>query len=639
MSAIVGIYYLNGQPVDRTDLKRMVDKLAHRGPDLESIWHKGSIGLGHRMLWTTPESLNEKLPIVHTTGKLVITADARIDNRDELITMLNLKDKPAGDITDSELILDAYEKWGEQCPEKLIGDFVFAIWDAQKQKLFCARDPMGVKLFHYYHTDRIFVFASEIKAIFCLQEVSKEPNELMIAFHLARIFEDRSITFYRNIYRLPAAYTITIKNGKTQLKHYYSFDPTYEIKLSSDEEYTEAFRQVFTEAVRCRIRSAFPIGSTLSGGLDSSSIACTAKQLLKKEKEQCLHTFSAIFPSLQEEDLKKIDEREYINSVISTGDIDPHFIHADRLGPLTEIRRLLWHMDEALIGPNMYMHWALYNSAKQQNIRVFLDGIDGDTTVSYGLDYITDLLRTLKWKKLITEAKAFANIVNSSSPWKFIWRFGCKPLIPENIVTLWKMLRGRKKTDWITNTAINNTFVKQIKLKEHIKYLSNNGSVSLRTAREKHWHSLNCALHQYALEMLDKTAAAFSLEARYPYFDRRLIEFCLALPPEQKFQHGWTRAILRRSMSGILPEKVQWRKGKANLNPNFQRKLLDFGKPILEEVILKKPEIIERYVDIPTLQATYCRYTSQPVQNEQDALTIYGAVTLALWLNESGMAQ
>ena len=138
MSAIFGIYYLSGKPVAHADLERMMGTLAHRGTDGTGIWNKGPVGLGHRMFWTTPESLEEHLPLKNKTGHLVITADARIDNRDELIAKLRLTDRPASQISDSELILAAYEAWGEECAEKLIGDFVFVIWDARKNSIFCA---------------------------------------------------------------------------------------------------------------------------------------------------------------------------------------------------------------------------------------------------------------------------------------------------------------------------------------------------------------------------------------------------------------------------------------------------------------------------------------------------------------------
>ena len=152
-----------------------------------------------------------------------------------------------------------------------------------------------------------------------------------------------------------------------------------------------------------------------------------------------------------------------------------------------------------------------------------------------------------------------------------------------------------------------------------------------------HWHGLTSALIPYTLELADKAAAAFSLEARYPFFDRRLAEFCLALPPEQKLHQGWSRAIMRRAMAGILPPEVQYRFRKANLSPNFKRGLLNCERKILDEVILHEPHIIQEYVDVPALRAAYHRYSSQPMQAEEDSLTIYGAVILALWLQRSSV--
>jgi asparagine synthase (glutamine-hydrolysing) len=135
----------------------------------------------------------------------------------------------------------------------------------------------------------------------------------------------------------------------------------------------------------------------------------------------------------------------------------------------------------------------------------------------------------------------------------------------------------------------------------------------------------------------DKAAAAFSLEPRYPFFDRRLIEYCVALPPEQKLHQGWTRMVMRRAMAGVLPEKVRWRVGKANLSPNFNRRLLDGDRDLLDGVIMFDPQVIEDYVDIDALRAAYRRYTSTPTSAD-DALTVYGAVTLALWLRQAGVA-
>ena len=281
MSAIAGIFYLDNRPVDCADLGRMLDTLAHRGPDGADVWFEESVGLGHRMLWITPESLLEKLPLVNQTDDFVITADARIDNRDELIAALGLSDRPTEKITDSQLILAAYEQWGKKCPEYLLGDFAFAIWDGYQQQLFCARDHFGVKPFYYYYrSNQSFIFASEMKALLCLPEVPRQVNEVRIADFLALMMEDKAITTYQDLLRLPPAHSILVSQEGIRLWSYWSLDPGRELRLESDEAYAEAFRDIFTEAVRCRLRTAFPIGSQLSGGLDSSSVTCMAWKLL-----------------------------------------------------------------------------------------------------------------------------------------------------------------------------------------------------------------------------------------------------------------------------------------------------------------------------------------------------------------------
>lgn len=615
MSAIAGIYYLDNRPVDRSHLESMVDILVHRGTDASNIWHQGSIGLAHRMLWTTPESLHEQLPFKN--HNLVITADARIDNRDELIAALDLNDYPTQKITDSQLILASYQKWGDHCLEKLLGDFAFAIWDERSHQLFCAKDPMGVKPFYYYRSKSIFVFASEIKALLCLPEVPRQLNEVKVADHLALLFEDQTITFYKDILRLQPAHTITIDANQTKLARYWSLDPNREIHLRSDAEYTEAFREIFIQAVRCRLRSAFPISSTLSGGLDSSSIACTARKLLTEAGNQNLHTFSAIFPNLPKEDLQWLDERRYINAVKALGGLQSHDVPVDCFSPLV---KLLWQDDEAIAAPNLYMHQALYHAAHQQGVRVFLDGLDGDSTVSHGWAYLTQLTYTGKWRTLFNQLKSIAKQYKVPRR-RLLWKYSLRPF--------WQILPGSSQPPNIK--LLNSTFAQRIGIAERMQFLQRMPTFN---ARLEHWRGLTSGLHSYALEVADKATAAFSLEARYPFYDRRLIQFCLALPPEQKLNQGWTRLVLRQAMTDILPPEVQWRVHKANLAPNFKRKLQEYEKETLKEVI-NNPQIITPYVDVQAIQAAYNRYSSQPQQSNQDAIALFSAVTLALWLQKA----
>jgi asparagine synthase (glutamine-hydrolysing) len=590
------------------------------------------------MLWTTPESLQEHLPLQQSAGPLVLTADARIDNRAELISALDLTAYSRETLSDSALILHAYARWGENCPEKLLGDFAFVVWDEHRQRLFCARDHFGIKPFYYYHRPgQLFVCASEIKALLSLAAVPRRLNELRVAEYLVPIFEDKTITLYRDIHRLPAAHSLSTSREGIQLRRYWSLDPSRELRFGSDEEYSEGFHDIFTKAVRCRLRHAFPVGSMLSGGLDSSAIVGAARQALAEEGHPPLYTFSAIFPSLAEVD-HRIDERSYMDVVLAMGGCEPHYVHADQVSPLAEI---LWRGDEAIPAPNLYMDCLLFNAAKQKGARILLSGWDGDSTVSHGYEYLEELARTGQWKTLLAEAGALSQRLANpyATPQRIVWEFGLRPLIPEWLARSWRMLRGRKDPPLTPiHAPVNAAFAKRIGLEDRIHALLDERSTPVQNAREEHYRCLNSGLLVYGLELLDKAAAASAVELRFPFCDRRLLEYCLALPPRQKLHEGYDRAVMRRAMAEALPQKVKERIHKGSLSVNFKRRLLENERETIERVIVDNAPIIEEYVDMPSLRAAYDRYAAAPLQREGDALTVFLAVTLALWLQQASLA-
>jgi len=313
------------------------------------------------------------------------------------------------------------------------------------------------------------------------------------------------------------------------------------------------------------------------------------------------------------------------------GGVEPHYVHVDLLSPLGDLDRVFWHEDEAVFAPNLYVHWALYGAAHEEGVRVLLDGIDGDTTVSHGLEYLADLTRKGKWKTLVTEATALSKKSNAAfPPWSIIWQYGLKPFLPKPGMHIRRLLGRRPQPMRAANTVINPVFAQRMGLAERAQAFLNNGSHPARNARSAHLQGLTSGLLPAALEMADRAAAAFGLEPRYPFFDRRLMEFCLALPPDQKLHHGWTRVIMRRAMANIVPDAVRWRIGKANLSPNFRRRLLDFDRKLLDEVIVNDPQVIAEYVNVTALRDAYRRFISRPTSD--DAVLVYGAVVLARWL-------
>lgn len=621
MSSISGIFYRNGGSVTFEEIKGVNDSLNYRGPDGSKIWFEGPVAFGHQMLHTTPESLNEILPFEDETSGLVITSDARIDNRAELAPILNLENTI--DIPDSLFILRAYQKWGEKCPEKLLGDFAFAIWDKENEKMFCARDHMGVKPFYYYLSDDFFIFATEIKAIFKIPNISKILNELKVAFYLTRI-DDRKSTFYKNICRLPAAHSLTINLNEVKKERYWQINQESKIKFDNEEDYIREFQRIFDEAVNCRLRSAFPLGFELSGGLDSSSVVCTAKKILKNNEhspDTNIDTFSIVFNDFQDS-----KELYYINEVVSSGGINPHFLYGDKISPLEGMDKFLLHLAEPVSLVTTALHWELYNKMRNNNIRIFLTGQDGDTTISKGDYYFKELAVTFHWKKLIKEIYYSSKVLNKnkfiynktdsafiknkykSSVYDIFMKNVLIPLIPEFLKKLFRTFFSRSQSNLL---ILQSEFSKRTNMVKHLNDLFLNPLKDTNTPRKKHLFNINLFTHQQVLEYIDHTAAAFYMEPRFPFYDKRLIEFCYAIPTSMKYKHGWSRYILREAMKGTIPDEVKSRVYKQDFGPMFHRNFLLYEKNKLEKMVHDDNQVISDYVDLNVLNKLYDNYKSQ----------------------------
>jgi asparagine synthase (glutamine-hydrolysing) len=618
LTAIGGLVHRDGQPADEAALQAMRERLAHRGPDASGAWRDGPAGLIQCLLKITPESLAEQQPLASEDGRLVITADARLDNRAELCAALGLRDEGQ---PDAALILAGYARWGEGCAARLLGDFAFAIWDGAERKLYGARDYIGVKPFYYHLGPGLLAFASEIKGLFALPGMPRRLNEVRAADYLLPYFEDRASTFYEDILRLPAGHCLSVSAAGARTWAYYTLQPQPELRLGSDEAYAEAFRAVFAEAVGCRLRSAHQVGAMLSGGLDSSAVACQARAL-RGPLAAPLPVFSAIFDEVVE-----CDERPYIEAVLAGGGMEAHYIHADQLSPLADLERMQWHMDEPFYAPNLFIDWAILRAGQAAGVRVMLDGQDGDSTVSHGLGYLTELARAGRWARLWHESRALARHFETT-PRRVLWRQAVRPLLPQGARRLARRLRGQPAEAWRA-AAIHPDFARRLGWPARVEPWLQAQAGGPRGEREAHLQKLSHGLHPFYLEVGDREAAAFGLEVRSPFYDRRLVELCLSLPADQKLRDGWTRWVMRRALHGVLPPEVEWRGGKSNLGPNFRRGLLRYeGERLARWAAAPGP--LEGYVDVPRLRAAWQRY--QAAQTEADALVLWRAVTLGEWL-------
>ena len=527
-------------------------------------------------------------------------------------------DRNLADAADAELLLRAYARWGERAPEHLLGDFAFALWDGRRHTLFCARDHFGVKPFYYHHAPgRLFAFASEIKGLLALAEVPRRLNETRVADYLVPLLEDKDITFYDGIVRLPPAHRLTVSRDGVRIAPYWALDPEREIRLKSDDEYAEAFREIFTEAVRCRLRSAVPVGALLSGGLDSSSIVCVARRLLAADGGGRLHTFSAIFP-----DVPECDEREYIAAVVAGGGVAPHYVRGDELSPLEQLDAMLAQQDEPFYAPNLFLHAGLYREAAGAGIRVILDGLDGDTTVSHGLGYLHELARRGRWVRLAREVHALA--ARLDRPATAIWRSQIlAAFLPSVARRAWARVRGRHARGRSAAHLVRAEFACRVALADRMAGAQARWRLPWRTERQEHHCRLVTGLIPFVLEVADRCAAAYALEPRYAFFDKRLAELCLALPSVQKLRRGWTRFVLRRAMEGTVPSAVQWRAGKADLGPNFTRRLSVSLPPQLTSALCDPGAAVREYVDVAAALDAL----------GTDSLSAWKLLTLARWLD------
>ncbi len=631
--------------MDPAIIQEMSSRLVHRGSDNTGLLIRGPVALGHRLLHTTPESLNEVQPLGAHEVPVLLCCDARIDNRGELLALTALRGRNPREVTDSELILASFVRWGADCPQHLLGDFAFAVWDGRDESLHLVRDHMGVRSLYYHCGSRTVAFATEIKALFAEPDVPRRLDEMRVAEYLELELDDTERTFYKEVSRVPAAHSIRIERDGIRKTRYWRLDATLETRLSSDDEYAEAVLEMFKRSVEYRVRSAFPVAATLSGGLDSSGIACVARDLLSRSHRPRLHTLSAIFPGLPDDERKVADESEFIRAVVDTGGFESHLVPVDHLSPLHELDRVLYHVDEPVLAYNLYMHWALYGTARSVGARVFLDGFDGDACIGYGRELISDLARAGNWTRFEKEIRALAQVLSASSASadEIAKRYAV-PILEEHARSgRWgESLRGAvelsrrfglsraslslnhglrpvlgklrraigmaRKPETQQPRLTNREFAQRIGFRLSQKNSFDN---ELKTAAESHRESLEMPGFQLTLEIADKTSAAFGLEARYPFFDRDLMQLCVSLPVDQKLSNGWPRAVFRRAMQGILPPLVQWRAEKQDLSPAFIRGLRRDEVMTGSLAALHVDSVVSPYVNLQEVARRQRRFSAE----------------------------
>jgi asparagine synthase (glutamine-hydrolysing) len=628
LSALAGIYCRDGSPADRGKLDRMCARLAYRGREGCQIWTGDSVGFAFLPFDTgAPES--QRPGLLHS-GELTIVGDVRLDNRVDLQRSLGM---PPEEIAGgAEVALAIHRADSVNGIARLEGDFALAAWDKAAKTLTCVRDHLGLKPLYYFSTPRLFAFATEIKALLALEECPTEINENRVADFLVWSHADYDSTFYRGIFRLPPAHKLVVNSDSLKLFRYWSLDPSKELRLNSEREYEEQLREELFRSVRSRLVPGFT-GSFLSGGLDSSSLACIAARILEEDSAETVNTFTFVFPSLQGKDLRLIDERNFVEAVLQSGRFRPNYVEGDKLNPVEDYQELIDLNDEPYMALNQFLHRAVYTRASELGLRVILDGVDGDTTISHGYQILPELLTRLHWIQLWRQARALSRHDGGKfSTRQVLWICAVLPSLPSSLA---KISRSERRSAAETESKfelLNPEFMRRTQLRERLREQEAEADrLRLGTARAHHHSAMLSPLYPLAFELADKLAAQKRVEPRYPFFDRRLMEFCLAIPSNLKFRDGWGRWILRRAMEGVLPPEVQWRKQKANLEPNYLRRVEACCGEMFSELKRNAP-VLEPFVRRDKLESKIESCLNPPIQNSNNVMSLMAVSALSHWL-------
>ncbi len=579
MSSIFGILQSDTSVVQKNAFDLMFKAADHWGADSRNSWSDGPVALGHLMLYNTPESLSELLPRYFPEEQLTITADARIDNRDELFTKLPLTANEQRQISDSELIVKAYQKYKEACVEHLIGDFAFAIWDIRSQKLFCARDHLGIRPLFYYHHNGIFLFSSEKKAILAVPEVDKTINKQFFVNQIHHTPEQEiDTTLYKYIQRLAPAHTLVVNvtDGSVAIRQYWELNAFAEAPEASLDYFCEGILNRFEEAVKCRSRSAFTIASELSGGLDSSAITGAMAKFCREAGTRFETISNTLPPGVSSKWLLLKDEKKHFEQVISFNAIE----HANYvtenpfLKSLDEIDFFL----EVNDGPEMWNPLFMVGSKKkaaERGIRTILSGFGGDQVVSSLHKYA--YLSHLDEKKYLDY---FRDVKRSGNIWN-----GIRPFVPFKVYQwfrdhlYWFGSTHKKRAEFYRQINIPapyrksfrrlnihyKPYVEQFKSYRHFeKYRVCEPGVSLRAESENRY------------------GYYFKHDCRYPLLDIRLLQFYISIPNKFKFHHEMNRFLFRRAVKKYLPPGIYNRQDKiGGVAPYFYLR----DQPYIEETI------------------------------------------------------
>lgn len=570
MCGISGIINLNGEEVDQNQLKIMNDLVAHRGPDGEGFYVDSIIGFGHRRLSIIDLTAQGNQPM-HYMDNLTITYNGEIYNYIEIKEELSNVGYVFNSKTDTEVVLAAYDYWGEECVQYFNGMWSFAIYDKKSKKVFMSRDRFGIKPFYFKKTSSQFLFGSEIKQL--LNNEKNKGNESVILDYLILGFEEHtSNSFFDGVNKLPAGHNMiySTKDNTFQTKPYYTLDENDLDPLHSIENAANEYKSTFLSSIELRLRSDVKVGSSLSGGLDSSSIVTLASKEYFLQTKQNFNAFHINYSENQ-----KKSELSFVKELNEVLPLNLCVINVEDHDIVDKIDRVIKVQEEPFGGPSVILQNILMEKVKEENCPVLLDGQGGDETLLGYERYYVEIFWLLPF---FSKFSFFFEVVrksklNTLSFFKYIIYFKSKWIRKQRVIRQNKGLYNDKTiVSW--KKSLNN----KIKVFSSVFELQKNELFSLQLP--------------HLLKYEDKNAMSYSIETRVPFVDHKNVETALSIDSELKTKNGWSKYILRKIMDKIMPDSLVWRKDKIGFELDedhfFNTIEEEFFELLIESEIAKK---------------------------------------------------
>lgn len=640
MSALCGFLNLDSAPADPQLVAKQVARLKHRGPDGSGTFTDGPFALGHLLLRITPEADGETSPFRSADGQLVIAFDGRLDHREDLLEALAVPPTESG-LPDPALILRAYEKWGVDCPTHLEGEFLFALWDRTKRELFCARDRFGARDLFYHLAENRFTFASEIKGVLCLPGVPRELDEFSLGCRIAALGEPPGHSLYLNIAPMLAARTLTLRpGGQPVVRHYWQLTMEPELRLSSPQDYADGLRERMDRAVRSALRTRHPVAAMLSGGLDSTGVACLAARELAARGQQLVTVSNVLPPDYQGEGWRK-EESTYIRATLDQyPTMVPEFAYGLTF-PAVEFNDAELDRLDGTYGDNhAFRTRELVMLAERHGTRVLLGGIGGDMAASYfATGLLAQLARSGRWLELARQLRlqSHARQVSAAGLFK---REVLRAVVPAPVRRWWDRRRDGERRPW-QDFGINPAFAERLRLADYQRELgyADNYPRDLRHLR------LGWANNGRGIGRNRWTAVhSDAMEGPQPLMDRHLWEFAYRMPLQEFARGGVPRAPYREALRGVLPKPVLHRMDKGWFGPDTRQRVAAC-RPQIEAFLAAHPpgHFIWGYFSHRDVRATVDRLgaldlTRQQQETNSVRQVAIGALRLAhfvSWLGRS----